>query len=520
MEEMRYQQIKSKISIKNLSLLCFLFSSLIPHPSSLVFADKIHPDAGTTSAAFLKIGAGARAVAMAGAFTSVSCDPYSIYWNPAGLACVPEKNLGFTHNDYFEGLKQEFLVYTLPGERMKFLKYKSLKSGVWGFGLNYFYTPKDIERRSGLYETDPLAPISPVEGKFRAYDLAFSMSYAYQVKPELFAGASLKYINQTIDDESGASFALDMGAIKNFIWLNRNFSAGFAAQNIGPGIKFISKRYKLPLNFKAGISHRIPGKETLLSLDITKPIDNYPFLAAGIEQSLSDKLVLRMGYKYRMHGLELGAWSGFAAGLGLYYKKLQFDYAFTPFGELGNSHRFGITFKFGKEVITIQPVSASEIVLAKHEVKGSRDIYTINARPVALSSFGITYEINAKSADSDLSRVSFKALTRGEPDISVSVASGELPADLSKSLPDGAKIYKAFRFSSNTPNIQGDIQQEFRVLKTWLESTLFDGKNLFVFYLSASGWESAQGALTGEDENYKYFKTNVGQSTHYAIGIK
>ena len=40
---------------------------------------------GTTAAPFLEIGAGARAVAMGGAFTAIADDPMSLYWNPAAL---------------------------------------------------------------------------------------------------------------------------------------------------------------------------------------------------------------------------------------------------------------------------------------------------------------------------------------------------------------------------------------------------------------------------------------------------
>ncbi|MBN1638193.1 MAG: UPF0164 family protein, partial [Ignavibacteriales bacterium] len=41
---------------------------------------------GTTAANFLKIGAGARAIGMGGAYTALSDDIYSVYYNPAGIA--------------------------------------------------------------------------------------------------------------------------------------------------------------------------------------------------------------------------------------------------------------------------------------------------------------------------------------------------------------------------------------------------------------------------------------------------
>ncbi|MBW7888462.1 MAG: hypothetical protein H3C35_08895, partial [Bacteroidetes bacterium] len=41
---------------------------------------------GTTVAQFLKINAGARAVAMGGSSVAMEGDVYSIYWNPGALA--------------------------------------------------------------------------------------------------------------------------------------------------------------------------------------------------------------------------------------------------------------------------------------------------------------------------------------------------------------------------------------------------------------------------------------------------
>ena len=41
---------------------------------------------GTTGAEFLKIRIGARASALAGAFTAISDDVNGLFWNPAGLS--------------------------------------------------------------------------------------------------------------------------------------------------------------------------------------------------------------------------------------------------------------------------------------------------------------------------------------------------------------------------------------------------------------------------------------------------
>ena len=506
---------------KNLTNNCktkilILFLSLIPYPLSLYSAE-IYPSAGSTSAAFLKIPVGARAVAMAGAFTAVADDPYAVYWNPAGLAYLKDKSLAFTHNDYFEGLKQEFIVYTLEGSRLpSFVKPAALREGVWGLGLNYFYTPKDMERRSGLYENDPLIPISVSEGTFRAYDLAFSLGYGFAYDPDTNIGAAVKFINQSIDDESGSSAALDLGVTRSFNWRGRLFTAGAVAQNIGPGIKFISRRYNLPFTLRAGLSRRLPETGALVSLDISKSVDNYPFFALGLEQLLTNKLVLRSGYRYRLHGNELGAWSGFSAGLGLAFDRFSLDYAFSPFGDIGNSHRFSILFRFGKkerqELRTVR-----DTVLASERLTAAKlHAYAVTAKTLRLSPSGVQYQIEGVSPDSPASKLSFRILTRGAPPTAFTVAEGELPEKLALSLPKDVRICGSLQMLAGLGNIQGEIVMEFR-----LTGDCYAPKaEAELLYLTSGGWQKAVPEKISESETGVYFRAQVPQSTHYVLGTR
>lgn len=496
-------------------LFIFLIFALIPHPSSLVYAAKIYPSAGTTSATFLKLGVGARAVAMGGAFTGVARDPYAIYWNPAGLAALGgERNLGLFHNDYFQGLGQEFLFYTSPAEGIKFLKSRELRSGVWGLGLDYFYVPKDLERRSGLNESDPLAPISPVEGKFGAYDLAFSAGYGWKTGRDLSLGGALKVIRQSIDDKSGSSFALDLGVLKDFTWRGDLWTGGFSVQNIGPGVKFISKRYDLPLIFKAGVSRRLPDSGALIALEADKPIDNYPSFILGAEYPLTSMLALRTGYKYRLYGNELGPWSGFSAGAGISFSRFSFDYAFSPFGDLGNSHRFSLNVRFGGGAAPARAVKGA--VAPVMEMRNAGVIsYDVSSKALMISQRGVQYGIKAVSAGSDLYAFSFRTLVRGQAAVSLSLTGGELPPALASSLPAGARPLKAWQFPPGPGEIQGNIAFEFKVKKSGAE-----GKTYSFLYLDGKGWREIVPSKIREDAENIYFSAAAPLSAYYVLTAK
>ena len=54
-------------------------------------------NAGEKAAAFLKLGAGARANAMAGAYCAIADDSSACYWNPAGLTQLDQREASFMY---------------------------------------------------------------------------------------------------------------------------------------------------------------------------------------------------------------------------------------------------------------------------------------------------------------------------------------------------------------------------------------------------------------------------------------
>jgi hypothetical protein len=76
--------------------------------------------------------------------------------------------------------------------------------------------------------------------------------------------------------------------------------------------------------------------------------------AAGAEGEyfISYKEILfgRLGF---ITGRSTNAGAGISAGAGLRNNNIQFDYAFSPFGDLGSTHRITIALKFGKDRGTI-----------------------------------------------------------------------------------------------------------------------------------------------------------------------
>ena len=69
---------------------------------------------GAAGVQFLKIGVGARANGMAGAYGAMADDLSSIYWNPAGLADVKAIAAEFSYTEWFAGLTHTFAALSMP----------------------------------------------------------------------------------------------------------------------------------------------------------------------------------------------------------------------------------------------------------------------------------------------------------------------------------------------------------------------------------------------------------------------
>ncbi|MCM2266862.1 MAG: PorV/PorQ family protein [Elusimicrobiales bacterium] len=278
---------------------------------------------GTTGASFLKVGVGARELALGSAASSLTEGAGAIAWNPARLAALKQRNLSASYNMLFIDQSQGFLGYAAPlGEDM----------GVLGAGVNYL-TVSDIEKRTD--DTD--SPLS----KFSNNNTAVSFSYARaEVMPGLAAGASLKYIEQKLDTQSDRALALDLGSSYA---LSKDWTAAFVVQNLGGKIG----PDKLPLTFKGGASTRFFGGKLAAAADLDwLANDELMYLDLGAEYAFNKLLDFRAGYQVGRSRDELGGLAGFAAGLGLKFDSFAFDYAYVPFGDLGDTHRMTLGFTF------------------------------------------------------------------------------------------------------------------------------------------------------------------------------
>ena len=69
---------------------------------------------GTSAANFLKIGIGAKAQAMGGAYVAQADEVTALYWNPAGITNIAGNQVGITQIDWITDVKLNFLGVQRP----------------------------------------------------------------------------------------------------------------------------------------------------------------------------------------------------------------------------------------------------------------------------------------------------------------------------------------------------------------------------------------------------------------------
>jgi hypothetical protein len=278
---------------------------------------------GTTGASFLKVGVGARELALGSAASVLTEGANAANWNPGKLADVKQKSLSASYNMLFIDESQGYLGYASPLES---------GAGVIGAGLNYL-TVSDIEKRAG--DTDK------ADSKFSNNNMALTLSYARaEVSPGLALGANLKYISQKLDVQTDKAIAVDLGSTYK---LSSAWTAAFVVQNLGGRIG----PDQLPLIFKGGAATRFFDGKLAVAADADWLANDERFyLDLGAEYALNAMFAFRAGYQLGRAADKLGGLTGLGAGLGLKYERFSLDYAYVPFGDLGDTHRMTVGYNF------------------------------------------------------------------------------------------------------------------------------------------------------------------------------
>ncbi len=339
-----------------LTILLRFLTIAIPNPLLSQFNIDVSK-VGTTSAPFLEIDVGSKAVGMGSAFVAVASDATALYWNPAGISRLPGNETVLIHTEWIADINYDFVGTVFPISNL----------GVIGISL--------ISLSTNEMKVRTVAKPEGTGELFNVGDLALGIAYARNLTERFSIGFNGKYIRQKIWHMNATGFAIDIGTL--FTTPFAGMKIGMSISNFGGKMQMLGKdtfvnydlapdqegsndripanlktdKFSLPLLFRVGLAlevFKFNSGRMIMAVDATHPNDNTEYINIGVEYSSNDWLFLRTGYKnlFMLDGEE-----GLTVGAGIKYAlsrnvSIIIDYSYQDFGRLINAQSFSLALAY------------------------------------------------------------------------------------------------------------------------------------------------------------------------------
>lgn len=323
--------------------------------SQHVFSQKV----GSTSMQFLKVMPCARATAMGDAYSVLASGAEAVFWNPAGVALVDQREISLTYLKWIFDTQQEALSFAMSlgsigavGVQLQYVDFGEMEEAIWAWP----YTGNEQPGLTGR--------------TFRPYAYLVGITYANRLTDRFSTGISMKYVHESLFDGQSINAIDNTGnpATVN-TWGNGlifdfglSYNTGFrtvrlaaSMQNFGADVRFASERSPVPLALRVGVAADLIGDNALLlpsgdsrvgvAFDLFQPNDYAQQAHVGVEYVYAGTVAVRAGYKFNYDA------DGFTAGIGiqqpLLQTKVSFDYSYGALHyNLGNVHRISLGVGF------------------------------------------------------------------------------------------------------------------------------------------------------------------------------
>lgn len=335
---------------------------------------------GNAGGEFLTIPVGARGVAMGQAFTAVSDDITSLWWNPAGLGLMRSPAVFFTNIN----LPLDVSINYIGGAAPVFEG-----NGVIGGSFEILSTDDQpvttVQQPGGTGET------------FAPWSSSVQGSYAHNLSDRFTAGLSFKWVHENIVSITSDAFQFDFGTNYHTTFAGRGIRLAFVVVNLGTNfesdggrlgvsarppefptfpnegpldLEFSTETFRPPTTLKTGLAYYLVESESstfLVTGEFAAPRQLETTVSFGgewmqvlvpaVNGNVATTVSARGGYTYQQDEEDLDdspndndmlRGLGFGAGLQFDFTTFGagFDYAYRDWGRLGGTNNFSVTMLF------------------------------------------------------------------------------------------------------------------------------------------------------------------------------
>lgn len=310
-------QIKNRAGLKVLIACSVLAVGLLAGLTSVTWSE-----AGLSSD-FLKFKPGARALAMAEAFSAQHQDSELIFYNPAGITSLLNPQMGASHILWWQDVTVSGIWGVQP------------MSGLGSFGWSVLFLNVPPFNSTNDEQAE----------KLHAWAGRLSLVYAKMVTKKLSLGSQVQFGLQQLDDRQSQAIALNLGG--QYFFLNDQLILGLVIENLGLATAYVEQSDPVPGRAIAGLSYQFwPDDQNGLTLssEIRQPFNDAVQLAMGMEIKFYRHVFIRAGLRTPA---DAGHW--LSLGLGIKHGRVMIDYTLSPLSELGLSHQVAIKYNFGSQ---------------------------------------------------------------------------------------------------------------------------------------------------------------------------
>ncbi len=317
---------------------------------------------------FLRLGIGARGMALGEAYVAVADDGSAFYWNPAGAATMIRTEVSGMYASLFKGLVRHFhvgITRPLYGAAAISINWVRLSvPNIPQFDSDLLYDPTSSydtrvneSTRGGDWERFALTqgPLGFSDNnddalfitlsKVNKVDVDFGWQY-FVIPVTIPIGMNVKIIRQSLFDKKGSGIGFDVGSMLKFGLDDLmddsrlgKFTFGFSIKDLwetkitwdtdSRHVDRISRTWLLGASYLQPLP-KISG-QLLLAYSYKKNFNSAQNV--GLEYLYYNRLAMRFGL----------ADGNFTAGVGIRLSLFQIDYAFRSH-DLGGSHRINTSF--------------------------------------------------------------------------------------------------------------------------------------------------------------------------------
>gem|GEM_PF-2228790 len=305
------------------SLSCLLTFSL----SCLLTIPSLHAQ---ESGVFLTLPLSPRAGGMGDASVALADGPLG--HNPAGLAYIKRPVASLVHHKYLQDISGNSFafVYPFPAKPSKRPAGRQpgppndrRASGNWAIGI----APTLFKmKEEAIY--DSLGVATGEKFGYKAKIIPVVMAWR---RGNLAMGLAAKLYSEDIGGQASATTAYDVGAIYRL----GSLSFGAAMQNLG------GKIFDYDVAKLQRIGAAYTGVRYSAAADLIKEGEGKSSLSLGGAYNPAGSLKLRGGWQLK------DEFGGVTFGLGFELRGFNFDYAFLSYGDLGSTHKAGVSLAFG-----------------------------------------------------------------------------------------------------------------------------------------------------------------------------